>query len=91
MKWIKQIRLIEDVTKQTKLVPLPGVVGGSGLEGDSLFAFKLQGIHLGANTVAPANLVDLVDLASVVEDPLCQRRLPGIDVHGDADVPHPVH
>ena len=66
MKWIKQIRLIDDVTKQTKLVPLPGVVGGSGLEGDSLFAFELQGIHLGANTVAPANLVDLVDPAGVM-------------------------
>lgn len=77
--------------KETDLVPLPGAVGGSGLDGDPLFALEVHGIHLGANTVAPAHLVDLVDPAGVVEDPLCQRRLPGVDVRGDADVPHPVH
>ena len=26
----------------------------------------------------------------VVEDPLCQRRLPGVNVRGDADVLYPV-
>jgi hypothetical protein len=32
--------------------------------------------------------VDLVDLFAVEEDPFRQRRLPGIDMGADPDIPH---
>lgn len=46
-----------------------------------------------AETVAPLffSLVDLMDLTDVVEDPLREHCLPEVDVHGDADIPHPAY
>ena len=73
------------------LVVLPGTVGSGRLDGDALLALEVHGVHLGADAVAATHLVDLVDAAGVVQDPLRQRRLPGVDVRGDTDIPHPIH
>lgn len=77
--------------KQTDLVILPSAVGGSRLNGNPLLALEVHGVHLSADTITATHLVNLVDPAGVVEDPLRERRLPGVDVRGDADVPHPSH
>jgi len=69
-------RRVDDVD----LVPVPTAVRRGRLDGDALLALEVHRIHLGAHTVLAAHVVDRVDLAREVEDPLGQCRLARVDV-----------
>lgn len=69
-------------------VVLPHGVGGRRLDGDAPLSLELHAVHGGADSVLALNLVDFVDPARVEEHPLRQRRLPRVDVGGDANVAH---
>jgi hypothetical protein len=64
----------------------PFAVRCGGLDGDTLFTFKLHRIHLCAHAVLAPHLMDGIDLAGEVEDPLGERRLATVDVCADAEV-----
>ena len=57
-----------------------------GLDGDALLPLQLHRVHLGADAVLTAHLVDLVDAARVEEDALGQGGLAAVDVRGDSNV-----
>ena len=71
---------------EVDVVAVPLAVGRGGLDRDALLALEVHRVHLGADAGLAADLLDLVDLARVEEDALGERRLPGVDVSGDADV-----
>src|ERR1700722_14634562 len=60
--------------------------GGGGLDRDPLLALEIHRVHLGADAVLAAHLVDFVDAPRVVQDSLGERRLARVDVRRDADV-----
>ena len=66
--------------------PVPHAVGRGGLDRDALLALEIHRVHLGADAVFAAHLVDLVDATRVEEDALGERRLARVDVRRDADV-----
>ena len=63
---------------------LPEAGGGGGGDGDAALLFLLHVVHHGR---AVMHLADLVRDAGVEQDALGRRRLPRVDVRGDADVP----
>ena len=65
---------------------LPDAVRRRRLDGDALLALEIHRVHLGADAVLAAHLVNLVDAAGVEKDALGERRLPGVDVGRDTDV-----
>ena len=65
-------------------VPVPEAGRRGGRDRDAALLLLLHPVHRGGALV---HLTDLVVLAGVVEDALGRRRLPGIDVGHDADVP----
>jgi len=67
---------------------LPGHVGRGGLDGDAALALEIHGIHGGADAILAVDLVDRVYLIAVEQDAFGKRRLAGIDVGADSDVPH---
>ena len=74
-------RRVDDVD----LVVVPETGRRGRRDGDSPLAFLLHPVHGGR---AVMDLPHPVDLPRVIEDPLGQGRLTGIDVGHDADVPH---
>ncbi len=80
-----------DVTRRVD--DIDGVVGpldvgrGRG-DGDAALPLEVHGVHGRADAVLALDLVDLVDLLAIEEDPLRQRRLARVDVGADADVAH---
>jgi len=75
-------RSVNDV----EVVVLPCGIGGSTLNGDSLFSLKLHRVHLGSDIVLATDLVNLVDTASVEQDTLGQGGLSRVDVSRDTNV-----
>ena len=65
-------------------VPL-AVSSGAG-DGDAALALELHRVHLGADTVLAAHVVNGVHAVGVEEDALGQRGLAAVDVRGDTDV-----
>ena len=78
------------VSMMLMLMSFHMAVRGGGLDGDALLTLEIHRVHLGADAVLAAHLVDLVDLARVEEDALGERRLARVDVGGDADVANAV-
>src|SRR5262249_26748212 len=72
-------RRVQDVDP----VALPLRGRGGGGDGDAALLLLLHPVHDGSALV---DLTPLVGAAGAVEDPLCGRRLTGIDVGDDADV-----
>jgi len=68
------------------LRPFPHAVGRGGLDRDALLALEIHRVHLGADAVLAAHLVDFVNSTRVEEDALGERRLARVDVRRDADV-----
>jgi hypothetical protein len=64
-------------------VLIPEAGRGRGRDGDAPLLLLGHPVHRGRALV---NLAELVDLLGVEEDPLGDRRLPGIDVRDDPDV-----
>ena len=64
------------------LAPLAG--GGGGGDRDATLLLLLHPVHRGGALV---DLTDLVGPARVIEDALGRRRLTGVDVRHDPDVP----
>ncbi len=62
----------------------PEAGGGGGRDRDAALLFLLHPVHDGGAFV---HFADLVRNTGVEQDPLCRRRLAGIDVRHDADVP----
>ena len=62
----------------------PGSV--RGVRERRLFALELHGVHLRADAILAADLVNLVDATGVEEDALSQSGLATVDVRGDANV-----
>src|SRR5262249_53896614 len=52
----------------------------------ALFALEIHRVHLGADAVLTADLVDLVDAARIEEDALGQGRLARVDVRRNSDI-----
>ncbi|KAJ0162728.1 hypothetical protein CTA2_4081 [Colletotrichum tanaceti] len=67
---------------------LPVGEGGGRLDGDALLSLEVHRVHLGADRVLAADLVDGADAARVEQNALRGRRLAAVDVGGDADVAH---
>ena len=65
----------------------PGAGRRGGGDRDAALAFLLHPVGHGGAFV---HLTDLVDHAGVKKDALGQRRLAGVDVRGNADVPRPL-
>ena len=65
----------------------PGAGRRGGSDRDAALAFLLHPVGHGGAFV---HFADLVDHAGVKKNALGQRRLAGIDVRGDADVPRPL-
>ena len=63
-----------------------GLGRGEGFARDALFALELHGVHLRADAILAADLVNLVDATGVEEDALSQSGLATVDMRGDADV-----
>ena len=77
---------VDVVGRELVLRAVPHAVRRGGLDGDALLALEIHRVHLGADAVLAAHLVDLVDPARVEEDALGERRLARVDVRRDADV-----
>ena len=75
---------VDDVDPVHDVVPGPEAGRGGGRDRDAALLLLLHPVHRGRALV---HFTDLVVLAGVVEDALGRRRLPGIDVGHDADVP----
>lgn len=75
-------RSVNDV----EVVVFPCGVGGSTLDGDSLFSLELHRVHLGSDIVLTTDLVNLVDTASVEQDTLGQGSLSRVNVGRDTNV-----
>src|SRR6201999_2340862 len=65
-------------------VVLPEAGRRGGRDGDAALLLLLHEVHRGG---AVMDFADLMGLAGVIEDALGRRRLAGIDVRGNADVP----
>ena len=59
---------------------------GGGLDRDALLTLQIHRVHLGADAVLAAHLVNRVDTAGVIKDALGERGLARVDVGRDADV-----
>ncbi len=57
-------------------------------DSNSPLTFLRHPVHFGVTLM---DLAHLVRTAGIVEDPFCDRCLPGIDVSHDADIPYPLH
>ncbi len=76
---------VDDVDRDRVVVAVLPLAGdGGGDDGDASLAFFLQVVGRGAPLVDVAHPVDL---AGVIEDALGGRRLAGVDVGDDPDVP----
>ena len=64
----------------------PRAVGRSGLNGDAALTLELHGVHLGADAILTANLVNRVDAVGVEKNALGERGLSGVDVCADPDI-----
>jgi hypothetical protein len=80
-------RRVDDVD----LVVAPVAVRRRRLNGDALFAFEGHRVHLRADAVFAAHLVDLTDASGEVKDALGERRLARVNVCGDANVAQLLH
>jgi len=80
-------RGVDDVDAVLIATARPEAGGGGGGDRDPPLLLLLHPVHRGRPLV---HLAQLVGAARVVEDPLGSRRLPGIDVGHDADVPNVV-
>ncbi|GKT92279.1 hypothetical protein Ct61P_10129 [Colletotrichum tofieldiae] len=67
---------------------LPVSERGGRLDGDALFSLEIHGVHLGADRVLAADLVDRLDAARVEQNSLRGRRLSAVNVGRDTDVAH---
>ena len=76
------------VSMMLMLLLAPLAVRGGRLDRDALLALEIHRVHLGADAVLAADLVDRVDAARVIEDALGQRGLARVDMRRDADVPN---
>jgi hypothetical protein len=65
-------------------MPTPEARGRGGRDRDPALLLLLHPVHRGGAIV---DLADLVALAGIEKNALGRRRLPGIDVRHDADVP----
>ena len=77
---------VDVVVLELLLRAVPHAVRRGGLDRDALLPLEVHRVHLGADAVLAAHLVNLVDAARVKEDALGQRRLARVDVRRDADV-----
>jgi hypothetical protein len=77
---------VDVVGRELLLRSIPHAVGRGGLDRDALLALQIHRVHLGADAVFAAHLVNLVNATRVEQDPLGERRLAGVDVCRDADV-----
>jgi len=77
-------RRVDDVDAVLDPVPGPETGRRGGRNGDAALLFLLHPVHGGGALV---HLTDLVGHAGVIQDALGGRRLPGIDVGHDADIP----
>ena len=77
---------VDVVVRELILRSVPDAVGRGGLDRDALLALEIHRVHLGADAVLAAHLVNLVDSTRVEQDALGERRLARVDVGGDADV-----
>ena len=80
-----------DVTRSINdvdLISLP--VDACGGTGDcySSFSLKLHAVHGGSDSVLSMDFVDRVDPVAVVQDPLAEGCLSGINVRADSNVSH---
>ena len=77
---------VDVVRLELLLGAVPDAVRRRGLDRDPLLALEVHRVHLGADAVLAAHLVDFVDAPRVKEDSLGERRLARVDVRRDADV-----
>jgi hypothetical protein len=56
------------------------------LNGNALFAFQIHRVHLGADPVLAAHIVDGVDATRVKQDAFRERRLATVNVRADTNV-----
>jgi len=67
---------------------VPPVAGGRGAgDGDTALALLLHVVHLGGAVV---DLAGTVHATGIIQDTLSRRRLTGVDMSHDPDVPDPV-
>ncbi len=57
-------------------------------DGNPSLAFLRHPVHFGVTLM---DLAHFVRAAGIVKDPLCSRRLPGINVSHDANISHPLN
>ena len=82
--WPGRVDDVDAVLGEAVLHSLPEAGRGRGGDGDAALLLLLHVVHDGRAVV---HLADLVRHARVEEDALGRRRLPGVDVRRDADVP----
>mmetsp|Transcript_19776 Transcript_19776/g.55772 ORF Transcript_19776/g.55772 Transcript_19776/m.55772 type:complete len:371 (-) Transcript_19776:3-1115(-) len=78
---------VDEIEVVIGVLRLPRAVGRRRGDGDALLPLELHVIHLRPNAVLASHLVDLLDAASVEEDPLGESRLSTVDVRRDTEVP----
>src|SRR5204863_768660 len=76
-------RGVDQVDRVALAEAVPGAGGGGGVDRDAALLLLGVEVHDGGAFV---DLAHLVDLAGVIEDPLGDGGLAGVDVGGDADV-----
>ena len=64
----------------------PVAEGRSALNCDALLAFEVHTVHLGPDVVATTDLMNVLDSAGIIENPLRQCGLTRVYVSGDADI-----
>ena len=57
---------------------LPSTKGGSGLNGNSLFAFQIHGIHLGSYPILASYVMNRVDPTRVKQDAFRECRFAAV-------------
>ena len=65
----------------------PVAEGGGRLDGDALFPLQVHAVHLCADCIFSADLVNVLDTAGVEQHALGDGRLSRVNVGGDTDVP----
>mmetsp|Transcript_46096 Transcript_46096/g.99535 ORF Transcript_46096/g.99535 Transcript_46096/m.99535 type:complete len:754 (+) Transcript_46096:3-2264(+) len=78
---------VDEVHVVLVAIGLPRAESGRGRNGDALLSLKLHAVHLGANTILTADLVNFLDAPSVEKHSLSECRLSTVDVGRDAEIP----
>ncbi len=66
-------------------------VRGRRLNGDAAFALQIHRVHRCTGTILSSHFVNRMNFSTIEQNSLGKCRLAGVDMCGNADIPHGVN